>query len=273
MMTPPERPRLVVGIGAMRCGTTSLHRFFAQHPEVRPTRSKEVHFFDQHHSEGVDWYRAQFEPGAAPWRADVTPSYMFDPEACARIADHAAAVVAILRDPVTRAYSHYLQKRSRGSEQLSFSEALDAEPERLQQSGAMRRNHSYVARGHYLPQLRPYEDAVGRAALHVMLLDDLHATPAETWRALTTFLGIDAAVEPPAEVTNGYVEHRSLAVRRASRRLPEPARRVVGRLNARRRPPPPLHDEDRDRLRAVFGPGVDELSAWLGRDLRALWWA
>src|SRR5688572_23331441 len=115
----------------MRSGTTSLHNFLARHPDVVVARSrKEVHYFDQHYARGPGWYEGLYPQGGL-WRADVTPNYMYDPEVAGRIRGSGAAAVAMLRDPVDRAYSHYLQKWSYGSELLSFSDALDAEPQRI----------------------------------------------------------------------------------------------------------------------------------------------
>jgi hypothetical protein len=267
-------PVLVVGVGAMRAGSTSLHRYLAAHPDVRVTRRKEVHYFDRNHDRGEAWYREQFDGPPARWDADVSPNYMYEPAACERIAAvDGVRVVAVLRDPVERAYSHYLQKRSYGTEPLTFGEAIDAEAERLSRSERDRSLYSYVDRGFYLRQLLPYERALGRDALHVMLLDDVRARPAETWSALCAFLDIAAMPpldEPPA---NRYVEFRSPRLRTVTHRLPAPLRRVVGRANSRRVPPQPMREADRKRLRARYAEEVDCLSDWLGRDLRALWWS
>ena len=267
-----QRGDLVVGIGAMRSGTTTLHNYLDSHPDVRVTRHKEAHYFDLNYDNGPEWYDEQFEPGPALWRADVTPSYMSETQACERIAAEASRVVVILRDPITRAFSHYLQKRSYGTEPLSFTAALDAEPARIRDLEEGRWLYGYLDRGNYLEYLTPYAEALGRDAIHVMILDDLMAEPDATWNGLCNFLAISPVAPSRHKPSNPYVEFRSQRLRTLTRRLPRPAARIVGRLNSRRRPPPAMDPRDVARLREHFGPGVDALSVWLDRDLRALWW-
>ncbi|HLX39623.1 MAG TPA: sulfotransferase, partial [Ktedonobacteraceae bacterium] len=47
-------------IGAPRCGTTSLFYYLSEHPQIVPSTTKELHFFDDHYAKGMRWYRAQF---------------------------------------------------------------------------------------------------------------------------------------------------------------------------------------------------------------------
>ena len=108
-------PDFVV-IGAQKAGTTSLYRMLRKHPQVHMPRTKELHYFDFHYERGPEWYAAQFRPGR--WerrRGEATPNYMWGPLARQRlIADlPSARIIAILRNPVDRAYSHYWHDRRR----------------------------------------------------------------------------------------------------------------------------------------------------------------
>ena len=94
---------------------------------------------------------------------EATPYYLFHPHAAGRLAElipHAKLIV-LLRDPVTRALSHYQHNLAMRCESLSFEEAIQAEPERL--AGELEKmmndpayysyNHqqySYLARGYML---------------------------------------------------------------------------------------------------------------------------
>src|SRR5688572_14326389 len=108
-------------VGAMRSGTTSLHKYLQAHPDVFVASGKEVHFFDRRYGRGLDWYRSRFA-GVTTERVvgEATPAYMYDENAIARIAHDLpdARLIVVLRNPVDRAYSHYWRNRSRGRENL-----------------------------------------------------------------------------------------------------------------------------------------------------------
>ncbi|MFJ6194723.1 sulfotransferase family protein [Micromonospora sp. NPDC092111] len=190
-------------IGGQRCGTTSLHHYLAAHPDVRAATGKELQFFSLHFGRGQRWYRAHFPPAAAGRRSfEASPYYLFHPSVPARVAGllPEARFVALLRDPVERAYSHYLHTRSYGVEPLGFAAALTAEPQRL--ADALRdgpdtpaahhalRNFSYTARGRYAEQLDRWFAALPRERLHVVRSEDLYADPATVYAGVLRFLGL-----------------------------------------------------------------------------------
>ncbi|MEV6493096.1 sulfotransferase, partial [Actinoplanes sp. NPDC051633] len=183
-------------IGGQRCGTTSLYRYLAAHPSVRPASGKELQYFSLHHRRGERWYRAHFPvrpPGVLSFEA--SPYYLFDPEAPARAAATLpeARFVALVRDPAERAYSHYLHSVAYGVEPLSFADALDAEPERLAGGGhEARRRYSYAARGRYAEQLARWHAAVGRERVMVLRTEDLSLRYGD----LLAFLGLPPAPAP-----------------------------------------------------------------------------
>src|SRR6187551_3563074 len=120
-------------IGAQKAGTTALYAYLRWHPGIAGPSWKEVCFFDRHWWRGEAWYRGQF-----PLRAgerlvgEASPSYLFHPLAPerARSLVPGAKLVALLRDPVDRAYSQYQHEVALGREPLSFEDALAAEEER-----------------------------------------------------------------------------------------------------------------------------------------------
>jgi hypothetical protein len=183
-------PEFVI-IGGQRCGTTSLYRYLADHPSVLPATGKELQFLSLNHHRGVRWYRAHFPVRPAGVQSfEASPYYLFDPAVPARAAAvlPQARFVALLRDPVERAYSHYLHSRSRGEEQLSFTDALDAEPERLAGGGHhARRAFSYVARGRYAEQLERWYAQVPRERILVLRTERLNAS----YDRILDFLGLE----------------------------------------------------------------------------------
>ena len=192
-------------IGAQKAGTTALYAYLRWHPGIAGPSWKEVSFFDRHWWRGEAWYRGQF-----PLRAgerlvgEASPGYLFHPLAPerARSLVPEAKLVALLRDPVDRAYSQYQHEVALGREPLSFEDALAAEDERLvgeverliEDPRAFSRawwDHTYTARGRYAEQLERWLDAFPSEQLLVVRTEDLGERPAETYGSILAFLGAE----------------------------------------------------------------------------------
>ena len=194
-------------IGAQRSGTTSLFNYLAQHPDVRQPLGKEIHYFDLHYARGIRWYRGRFPfrhrlRGAA-LTIDASPYYLLHPLAPERAAGLLPGVklVAILRNPIDRAFSHYQHEVRDGRETLSFPDAIAREAERLAgEEERLRRdssyysyNHhrySYTTRGRYLEQLTRWMQHYPRARLLVVQSERLFSEPAAVCAELYQFLGL-----------------------------------------------------------------------------------
>lgn len=190
-------------IGAQKAGTTALYAFLRRHPGITGPRWKEVSYFDRHYGRGPAWYRGNFPPGKDRGLVgEASPSYLFHPLAAERAEAllPGARLIALLRDPVERAYSHYQHEVAFGREPLSFEEALDREEPRM--VGELERmlsdpgyfshawwNFTYLARGLYAEQLERWHTAFGRERLLVLANEDLSAEPAATYERVLDFLG------------------------------------------------------------------------------------
>lgn len=207
-VAPGALPDFLI-IGGQRCGTTSLHRYLAEHPQVRAATGKEIQFFSIHYGRGERWYRGHFPaPMAGRLSFEASPYYLFHP----RAAERAAATlpygrfIALLRDPVERAYSHYLQTRSYGAEPLTFAEAIAAEHDRLawalragpdsRAAHTVLRRYSYAARGRYAEQLERWFRHVPRERIMVVRSEDFYADPASTYAELLEFLDLEPFLPP-----------------------------------------------------------------------------
>jgi hypothetical protein len=261
-------------IGAMKSGTTTLRVWLNEHPEAFSPR--ELHFFDEHFDKGLDWYREQFAgAGDAKAVGEKCPSYMARPRALERLkaAIPSPKLIAVLRDPVNRAYSHYWHQRRLGAEPLSFEEALEAEPDRVRGHGEGEVPFDYVERGRYLRQLERVAEMFGRDRLKVFLFEDQKRDGAAVFHETCEFLGIDASVPPgdPELRANPYRANpfeKTLGdrIRKAAWRLLPASRRPEMRAAAAREYPA-MKPETRDRLRARYAEDNAALAKWLGRDL------
>jgi Sulfotransferase domain len=239
-------------IGAQRAGSTALFAQLCAHPAVAAPSHKEIHYFDLQSFRGRRWYRSHFPPAASSRgriTGEASPYYLFHPAVPARVAEALPEVrlIALLRDPVARAYSHYQLSVRDGHEPLGFEEALRAEPERLAgeeerllADGAYRshahRHQSYAARGAYAEQLRRWHTHVAPERLLVISSEELFADPAGTAGAVLEFLGLEAEAIPPLPVRN-------------------------------QRPYPAMSDEARSLLEARFEEPNRQVYELVGRDL------
>jgi hypothetical protein len=256
--------------GAMRSGTTSLNAYLREHPEVAVSTPKEVHFFDQNFDKGLDWYGEHFSHVAGE-RAigEATPDYVYHPEAMGRIAATLPEVriLITLRNPIDRAYSHYWHNRSRDVEQLSFADAIAAEPERIAGDPETRRRFSYVDRGRYTEQIERLFAHIAPDRVQVATFDDLNQHPSDIFAKTCGFLGIDAAFTPPnlGEPVNAYAAFRSPKIRELSKPLPRRLRNLIGRLNQEPKTTyPEMSQAIREHLAAEFEKANAGLSVLTG---------
>ncbi len=215
-LTSPLRllPDFIV-IGGKKCGTSSLYNYLVEHSDITPAFRKEVHFFDNNAGKGntlryrayfpTSLYKRRFERtrGSDLITGEATPYYLFYPLAPERVryVVPCAKLIALLRDPVDRAYSHYHHEFRRGTEKLSFEEAIEREAERLggerermfrdgNYDSSSHRRHSYLSRGNYVDQLQNWRKFFPKEQLLVLKSEDLFADPAAIVGQTLDFLGL-----------------------------------------------------------------------------------
>ena len=198
--------------GAQRCGTTVLDEYLRQHPRIAmPWTGKELHFFDRgkyFRAQPVDYrpYHANFairKPGQL--RGEATPIYMYWLPAFARLASYhpGLKIIVLLRNPITRAYSHWNKERVGGREALSFLDALRAEPERARAASPLQdRTGSYIDRGFYSRQLARLWQHFPRNQTLILQSTALDADPAKTLEQIGSFLGLEPFPPVTARVAN-----------------------------------------------------------------------
>ena len=247
-------------VGAMRSGTTSLARYLGAHPDVFVPAEKEIHFFDRYFDRGVGWYEGRFSRASNEIAlGEATQSYMYDPCAVKRMEAllPSSRLIAILRHPTDRAYSHYWLNRARGLEPLSFEDAIGQESDRLTLSRRGRFVYSYVDRGRYVRQLESLCDGFPRSSMCVLIFEEMRTDPATTYEAACRHIDVDPGRKPVelGKRINAHVTFRSPGLRRFSKKLPRSLRAAVGRLNVREGEYEPMQEKTRARLNVLFQLG------------------
>lgn len=187
--------------GAQKCGTTALHEWLCTSPQIALPKAKETHFFRdaEKFSMGASWYFSQFgRPLSYATRVgEVDPEYLYFTESYSRIAEYAESpkFIVILREPLSRARSHYRMSKRRGYESLTFPESLEAEQSRLKDGGKFSHiHHSYLGRSLYAKQLTGLKLAFPESPMLIMRFEDLFSSQsaAENGMAkICEFLDID----------------------------------------------------------------------------------
>ena len=283
-------------IGAYKAGSTTLHHLLGAHPDVFVPERKEPSYFAFVGLSDAEIAANPIAPLAVTDRSayerlfdgaggstavgEVSPEYLKSPHAAANIADALpqASLIAVLRNPVERAYSDFLMYRRDGREPLDdFEAALDA------QDGRRARGEptgQYVVTGFYGEQLRRYHDRFGAGSVKVVLTEDLAADRDGVLADLYAHIGVDPAYRPPdvGDLNRSGVPSSPLvgAAYAARRRLAPVARRIVPAAVKRRVDAalqdrlvrPELAPSARRRLEDVYRADVELTGDLIGRDLR-----
>jgi hypothetical protein len=271
-----------VGLGVAKAGTTLLHRWLEEHPEVCVPRAlKEVNFFTTYYDRGLGWYRSQFDPQPGESAiGEFSVTYLDSDLAQARIAHDLpeARCLVTLRDPVARLDSEY-------------RDSIRLAGQRWDRRRFMSVRAGAVERGRYGRHLKRLYERFPRERVRVFIFEELIASPANAARELFEFLEVDAAYVPPslhdrvnpsrgsrlpwidqlAHKTNLAVRERNIAwLGRIGR---SGAVRRIRALNQSTKAdfPPPMDATLTRELRDAYSEEVVVASKLLGRDLYELW--
>ena len=259
-------------IGAQKAATTSLWAYLRTHPEVYLPDYKEPGFFvaEMNWSRGLDWYERLFDgAGDAIARGEASPTYtmypFFDgvPERIAAVMPD-AKLIYVLRDPIERMRSMYVQLLADGTERRPMKDAL------LYDS-------RYAVLSSYALQLERYFACFCRSQILLLTSEELHDRREEVMRRVCAFLGVDPGA--PMNLSDECNCSQGKRVPTALGRLLTPmtterhphARHQIAchwrhRLLSRAIPPEAtfVSDELRHQLADVVGPDVERLAPWMG---------
>ncbi|HYT35127.1 MAG TPA: sulfotransferase domain-containing protein [Ktedonobacteraceae bacterium] len=262
-------------IGTQRGGTTSLYYYLTEHPGIARALMKEVHFFDDHYSEGLSWYRAQFPSSLHKYyteqvrkehfiTGESSPYYLFYPHAPGRISQvvPGAKLIVLLRNPIDRAYSHHWLVTLEGKETLAFAQAIEQETERLagehkkivadeRYASFNHRHFSYLARGIYVDQLQHWMQYYPRAQFLILKSEDFYKDTANILHQTLDFLGVETVQQPGGNNPQREFKHYR-----------EPHK--TGYTNETK--PPSMDPGVRAYLQDYFKPHNSRLYEFLGQD-------
>lgn len=296
-----ERPTFLI-IGAYKTGTTSLHQYLKQHPQVFMCVIKEIRFltYAGHlisplapiEFDALPWpvqeigaYEALFESGkGAAARGDVSPCYLAFPEqsilGIQAYVPH-AKIIALLRQPAVRAYSSFLGLVRNGrEEETDFRRALQLEAEGIVRRGDGRQRRNF-AESFYHAALERYFQHFPREQLRIYLYDDLQANALVLMQNIFRFIGVDdsftpdtsirynAAMWPRLQFAPCITRKAEHLVFRVIRRFPVPVRQYVttGFTRIARTETPPLDLALRSELTAAYRDDIMRTQELIGRDL------
>lgn len=305
-------------IGAQKAGTTTLYHLLRGHPAIYMPQMKEPGVFIRAFPDPVRFqmlrrpddgrtatpvglegggcysleeYTALFEPGATfPLRGEASTPYLPSPYAAGRIAELLPDVrlIALLREPVERAFSAYNYNRSRGMEPAgTFAEAVRSELRGERDDWVY--GWRYLYAGQYADHLNRYLEVFPRERLGVFRFEALRADAGSVFADACRFLGVEPIVPVQPDLRqNETVLHRNPVLRWAKATLAGtgPVKRAVRRLvpaERRRRAsermlraldrlgdrPAPMPDSLNDELRAHFHEPNCRLAELLDIDLSA----
>ncbi len=290
-------------LGASKAGTTSLHYYLAQHPDILMSDPKEPAFFRLEYERGADWYWRTCFRRYAGQRAvgDGAPQNLHLPFVAARIAATApdARLLVLCRHPVERAVSAWRHNVRLGIEPLPFDAAVEKNLRRLEQgetfegeegarryqdiggregnAGLQRAYGFYVDPGRYVEHIERYRRLFGSERLLVLFFEDLVADPAAVTARAVAFLGLPGHPlrdsRPQNEATSATATRLNSLIARLpwvgllSPELRTRVRALVGRAGKRGAPPPPVDQAALLHLAEYYGPYNRRLAELTGRDL------
>lgn len=286
-------------LGAAKAGTTSLHHYLGQHPEVFVSSMKEPKYFALK-DESLDFQGpSQFinQSSVTTFEAycdlfkgvkdevavgEASPLYLFSEKAPERIKETLpeAKLIVILRNPVDRAFSSYTHLLREGFETLDFEESLLKESERIRDRWAPL--WYYKSKGFYGEQLKRYTDLFPKEQLKIYLFEDLCQNPLGVVQDIFAYLGVDASFEPDMTMKNVSGIPKNVALQRLLTRqnplktvgkalLPKQFRKSlsdkVQRQNLSGKPT--LKPETRAELLELYRDDIQQLQVLIDRDLSA----
>ena len=185
----------LIGLGTQKGGTSTLNNMLRLHKRFNLPTKKEIHYFSQHWDQSLQWYKNYYKDSTdTKINVDITPYYLFHPEAASRIQMVVpdAKLIVLLRDPVERTISQYFHAKRLGFEELSIMDAIAQEEIRMKENYSYsHQKHSYIGRSKYIKQLERYEALFKKSQLLIIKSEDYFKNPRDIWQKIEVFMDIE----------------------------------------------------------------------------------
>lgn len=283
------RPTFLI-VGAEKAGTTWLYDRLRRHPDVFMPLVKELHYFNRRNSnhqptdvtfgeENWEWYLSHFsERSDASAVGEATPMYLCDPSAPERIHRVLPNVrlIACLRHPTDRAYSHYWMAKGKQHTDLGFDDVV------------RRREERFIKRGHYGEQLERYLSRFDRDQLLILIHEELFSQPSMFLNRVCSHLGVGDDTfyrgqswirekEHASSTERSVIFHKLIGkvatwmrTHEGTRQLLDGLKRIgvaglIKQVNKQERPYPEMSEEIRAELDEYYADTVRRVEDILGR--------
>ena len=181
-------------VGAQKCGTTTLDAMLRAHPQIVMCQRKEAHFFDQPTCDDYEAYHKLFPPvSPGEIAGEASPSYLYVDGAIENLQRYSPSVktVVILRNPATRAFSHWNMLRMRGEIDLPFGEAIRQEAKLVGTPGDRNtKKFAFLGRGRYSDQLKRLRANFPANQCFISKFETFFSDLETSTDALLAFLGV-----------------------------------------------------------------------------------
>ncbi len=301
-------------VGAAKSGTTSLYEYLRQHPEVFMAPIKETHHFSTDidptrfrpnyaralNKDLTRWLEGNMEKGIfhafvrdrqqylqlfrhADNRVaigEVTNSYLYSSEAAANIRREVphARIIMVLRNPVDRAFSHYLMDLRTGYETADFMTALQKDMARPSKGWGI--SNMYIEIGMYAEQVKRYLDAFPKEQIRIYLFDDFIRDPRALMQDLFRFLQVadDVPIDYSRKYNPSFIpRNRLFSLLNTQKRvrdwlkhsLPRPMRTLMKKTFFTDKNLPRIQPAERSFLLDMYRSDIDRLQHLIDRDLSA----
>ena len=278
-------------VGAPKCGTTSLHNYLANIPDIYMSSLKEPYYFARNlvlknHVVDPIWDKKLYLDLFTPAKdekilGESSVWYLSDPDAAKLIHQQVpdARILISLRDPVERTFSHYAMFLSRYKITTSFHEQIESE---INNTLDFDSPHIRLDAGLYSEDIKRYIEIFGKKQVKILIFEEWTLDPMNTVNEIIKFLEIDYSLsDSDLEAYNVYVETKlprssfakklmsSYKIGEISKRtIPKSSRTFIKEKFLKKKYEiPEMSDEDRDSLIKFFNDDVLKLQKLLNRKL------
>lgn len=289
-------------VGAPKCGTTAMHTYLKQHPDIFMSEYKEPHYFGSDlkldtNERTLERYLSLFKNAGNEKRiGEASPSYLYSKRAAYEIKEfnEKSRIIIIIRNPIEMLYSVYYHRLYAGSEKLkNFEDAIFSNGDKVKKFRSKverkigMRLPDYLKVPKFSEQIKRYFDVFGRDRVHVIIFDDFKKDIEQIYRKVLDFLDVDETYRPEFYIVNPNKRSRSRFIKNLLKinnltcankpgKIKTLAKKFLLLVRVKRKiegfntvyfQRPEMDPETRKKLQIEFTHDVEQLSKLLERDL------